>query len=79
MSKIATSFDKGGDERALRQDIARIRERINGMQTVSTGWTSFSNLSTDKTCDADATTTAELADILGTLIETLKDAGILGE
>lgn len=79
MPRIATSYDKGGDERALRQDIARIRDRINAMQTVSTGWTSFTNLSTDKTCDADATTTAELADILGTLIEALKDAGILGE
>lgn len=79
MGKIATSFDKGGGERALRQDIGRLRDAVNRMQTVSTGWTAFSNLSSDKTCDANATTTAELADILGTLIEALKDAGILGE
>lgn len=43
----------------------------------STGWTVFSNLSTDKTCDADATTVEELADILGTLIEQLKTHGLL--
>lgn len=79
MTKIATSFDKGGSERALRQDIGRLRDAVNRMQTASTGWTTFSNLSSDKTCDANATSTAELADILGTLIEALKDAGILGE
>lgn len=43
-----------------------------------TGYTTFSNLSTDRTCDADSTTTAELADILGTLIEDLKAYGLLG-
>lgn len=79
MSKISTSYDTGGDEQALRQDIARIRQHINTMQTISTGWTSFSNLTTVKTCDADATTVAELADIVGTLIENLKTAGMLGE
>lgn len=43
----------------------------------STGWTTFSNLVTDKTCDANSTSVAELADILGTLIEQLKLHGIL--
>lgn len=43
----------------------------------NTGWTTFTNLTPDKTCDANATTTAELADILGTLIEALKDTGII--
>ena len=79
MTKIATSFDKGGSERALRQDIGRLRDAVNRMQTASTGWTTFSNLSSDKTCDANATSTAQLADIRGTLIEALKDAGIQGE
>jgi hypothetical protein len=45
--------------------------------TVDTGWTTFSNLSTDKTCDANATTVPELADILGTLIEELKTIGLI--
>lgn len=42
-----------------------------------TGYTTFSNLSTDRTCDANATTTEELADILGTLIEDLKALGLI--
>lgn len=44
---------------------------------VQTGYTTFANLATDRTCDADATSTAELADILGTLIEDLKAKGII--
>lgn len=42
-----------------------------------TGWTTFTNLTTDKTCNANATTVEELADILGTLIEALKAKGII--
>jgi len=44
---------------------------------VETGWTTFTNLTTDRTCDANATTVEELADILGTLIVALKDKGII--
>lgn len=43
----------------------------------ATGYTSFINLSTDRTCDANSTTVAELADILGTLIDDLKLTGII--
>jgi hypothetical protein len=42
-----------------------------------TGYTTFTNLTTDRTCDANATTVDELADILGTLIEDLKIKGII--
>jgi hypothetical protein len=42
-----------------------------------TGYTTFSNLSSDRTCDANSTTTDELADILGTLIEDLKSLGLI--
>lgn len=38
---------------------------------------SASNVTTDRTYDADATTTAELADVLGTLIADLRSAGII--
>lgn len=41
------------------------------------GYTTFSNLSTDRTCDADSSSVDELADILGTLIEDLKTKGII--
>jgi len=43
----------------------------------ATGYTTFSNLSTDRTCDANSTTVEELADILGTLIEDLKNTGLI--
>jgi hypothetical protein len=43
----------------------------------STGWTTFTNLSVDKTCDADTVVIAELADIVGTLIEELKAKGLI--
>lgn len=43
----------------------------------NTGW-SVTNVTTDKVYDADATTTNELADVLGTLIDELKSKGFLG-
>jgi len=44
---------------------------------VATGYTTFSNLTTVKTCNADSTSVAELADILGTLIVDLKAKGVV--
>lgn len=58
--------------------------RINGdwgvnaaPSTTQTGYTLFTNLTTVRTLDADATSVAELADVLGTLIEDLKTKGAL--
>ena len=45
--------------------------------SVPSGYSTFANLSTDKTCDVNATNTTELANILGTLIEDLKSRGII--
>jgi hypothetical protein len=42
----------------------------------STGW-SVSNVTTDKTFDANSTSIDEVADVLGTLIDYLKTTGIL--
>lgn len=42
-----------------------------------TGYTTFTNLTTDRTCDADTVLVAELADIVGTLIEDLKTKGLI--
>lgn len=36
------------------------------------------NVTVDRTLDADSTTLAEVADVLGTLITDLKDRGIIG-
>ncbi len=35
------------------------------------------NVTTDRTFDADSTSTAELADVLGTLIADLRNAGVI--
>lgn len=43
----------------------------------STGW-SVTNVTSDKTFNANATTIDEIADVLGTLIDTLKTHGLLG-
>ena len=37
-----------------------------------------SNVTTDRTYDADSTTLAELADVLGTLINDLRARGLIG-
>ena len=42
----------------------------------TTGWTT-SNVTTDRTIDADSTSTAEIADVLCTLIEDLKTIRII--
>lgn len=44
---------------------------------VQTGYTTFTNLTTTRTGDADTLAAADLADILGTLIEDLKAKGII--
>ena len=64
----------GGD---LNHDGSNIG--LNGVAPVarSTGW-AVSNLTTDRVFDADATTLAEIADVLGTLITYLISRGDLG-
>lgn len=56
-----------------------ISHRLNliDLNDQSTDWT-MTNVTEDKVLDADSTSTAELADVLGTLIDTLKDYSILG-
>lgn len=44
---------------------------------LAASWPMPVNLTTDRTFDADSTSVAELADVLGTLIEDLKTTGIL--
>jgi hypothetical protein len=43
---------------------------------VSTGW-SITNLTTDRSYNANSTTIDEIADVLGTLIEDLKNTGVI--
>ena len=70
----STAVNIGGD---LNHDGSNIG--FNGVAPVarSTGW-AVSNVTTDKVFDADATTLAEIADALGTLITYLISRGDLG-
>lgn len=45
-------------------------------QPAETGYI-MTNVTTDRVLDADSTTTAELADVVGTLVDDLKAKGIL--
>jgi len=38
----------------------------------------ITNVTADRTYDADSTSTAELADVLGTLINDLRERGLIG-
>lgn len=70
----------GSDEVTIEKDL-KVEGDVGfyGTSPVAqtTGYTTFSNLSTDRTLDADSTTTEEVADVLGTLIEDLKATGII--
>lgn len=46
-------------------------------KAIPSGYTTFTNLTTDRTLNADSTTVGELADVLGTLIEDLKSQKII--
>lgn len=63
----------------LNVRLLSISHRLNliDLNDQSTGW-AMTNVTSDKVLDADSTSTTELADVLGTLIDTLKDYGILG-
>ena len=70
----------GHNLQALVADLNRVLEEhafaINEIIKDGTGYT-VQNITPDKDFDADATTTAELADVLGTLIAELQSKGII--
>lgn len=60
-------------------ELSRILSSIDDQanRPVSTGW-SMTNVTEDRILDADATTLAEVADVLATLINDLKSKKIIG-
>jgi len=62
--------------RSVYQMWYELNQLLNNSQT---GYTTFSNLTTVRTLDADATSVAELADALGTLVEDLKAKSLISE
>lgn len=61
----------------LHQRLYEIGIDLNAAPTATTSTYTPTNVTTDRTYDADATTTAELADVLGTLIADLQSSGII--
>ena len=72
-----TVEDSGGTDNFVVRNDGGYAFRGGTVGLAQTGYTTFTNLVTDRTCDANATTVEELADILGTLIVDLKAKGII--
>lgn len=72
-----TVEDSGGTDNFVVRNDGAYAFRGGTVGLAQTGYTTFTNLVTDRTCDANATTVEELADILGTLIVDLKTKGII--
>lgn len=82
-SEICLGVATGGWKVKVNESVADIQTAINTLwdQAIRGGSTATytpSNVTTDRTYDADATSTAELADVLGTLIADLQTLGIVG-
>lgn len=62
----------------FQQILTRLEERLAALEAPANRTAySPSNVTTDRTFDADSTTLAEIADVLGTLLQDLKAKGIL--
>ena len=66
------------DTTTVTWDWATAAQAKANVAQLDTGWGSITNVTPDKAYDADATSVAELADVLGTLIALLVSKGILG-
>ncbi len=58
-------------------ELLRLRDQVTPVAPAKTGYDP-ANVTATRAFDADSTTLAEVADVLGTLIDDLKDAGYLG-
>ena len=69
------TYDQGVSQLAM--ETIRRAFAILPSTPASSGWR-MTNVTTDRVLDADATTLAEVADVLATLINDLKNSGHLG-
>lgn len=61
----------------LNRLVATLEQYLNvQIQPITDSWTT-SNVTTARTLDADSASASEIADVLATLIEDLKDNGII--
>lgn len=56
---------------------SNLSKPIVNLTVPKTGWSQAANLTQDRVLDADSTSTAELADVLGTVIRDLIAAKII--
>lgn len=69
--------DSGGTALLTLRDDGAFAFKGGTVGAAQTGYTTFANLTTVRTLDANATTVEELADALGTLIVDLKTKGVI--
>ena len=69
---------KDWDQSWAQRTVSTLELQITEMnRPASTDAYQMSNVTTDRVMDADSTTLAEIADVLGTLITDLKDKGVI--
>lgn len=75
---VYPDFGEEYDGHKLRQmaESLRLRDQTSPVVPISKGWV-MTNKTIDRVLNADSTSTAELADVLATLIDDLKAAGYL--
>ncbi len=67
------------DQRWANQLVRQLEQNISSTNlAASSSRYTVTNVTTDRAFDADSTSTAELADVLGTLITDLRDRGVIG-
>ncbi len=73
---VGSDTDTWGD---ILNDFLGVAHEADGtLKYTPTGTYTPTNVSTDRSYDANATTIDELADVLGTLIADLKSIGLIG-
>tara|TARA_R100001163_G_scaffold65749_2_gene64469 strand:- start:771 stop:1019 length:249 start_codon:yes stop_codon:yes gene_type:complete len=67
------------DQRWANQLVRQLESNISATNlAASSSRYTVTNVTTDRALDADSTSTAELADVLGTLITDLRERGVIG-
>lgn len=67
------------NQRWANQFVNQVEQNISATNLpASSSRYTVTNVTADRTLDADSTSTAELADVLGTLIQDLRDRGAIG-
>ncbi len=68
---------RGNDPEDWKDWAEEVERVINLLLATTTAWGTISNVTTDRDFDADSTSDAEIADVLGTLIADLRTKGVL--